>query len=88
MALFLIGALRAIVEMLGLCLLAQGILYLLAGEGRAGNPIYRFFSLLTRGPRRIVAKSLPGRSATTVGSVCLVILFASWIGLALMRKFI
>ena len=55
MLLFLIGALRAIVEMLGLCCLAQGFLYLLTGQKRASNPIYQLFALITQAPRRLVA---------------------------------
>lgn len=83
------SALRAIVEMLGLCLIAQGFLYLLAGQKRATNPIYQLFSLLTVAPRRLVANSLPaGTSPATVGIVCFAILFVVWIGLAVMRKFI
>jgi hypothetical protein len=89
MTLFLIGALRAIVEMIGLCLLAQGGLYLLAGQKRAGNPIYQLFSLLTRPPRQLLARLLPaGASAVTVGIACFVLLFLLWIGLALIRKLI
>lgn len=89
MSLFVISALRAVVEMLALCLLAQGFLYLLAGQGRAGNAIYRFFALLTDPPRRLVARLLPAKSsATTVGVISFVLLFLLWIGLALARKFV
>lgn len=87
--LFLIAALRALVEMIGLCLLAQACLYLLAGPKRLGNPIYQLFSLLTRPPRRLLAGLLPaGVSAMTVGILCFVMLFLLWIGLALLRKLI
>lgn len=89
MILFAISALRALVEMLALCLLAQAFLYLLAGQGRAGNPIYRFFALLTDPPRRLVARLLPARvGAPMVGGMTFVLLFVLWIGLALARKFI
>lgn len=87
MTLFLIGALRAIIEMLGLCLLAQGFLSLLAGQKRHSNPIYQLFSLLTTPPRRLVARCLPrGAAPSCVGLVCLVSLFLLWIGLALVRQ--
>ena len=87
--LFLISALRAIVEMLGLCCLAQGFLYLLCGQKRAGNPIYQLFAVITRAPCRAVAKLLPmGTSQPIVGVVCFAILLALWMGLAAMRKFI
>lgn len=59
MLVFMIGALRAIVEMLGLCLIGQGLLYLLAGERRQQNAIYRFFELLTRPPRQLALFLLP-----------------------------
>ena len=89
MSLFVISAMRALVEMLGLCLLAQGLLYLLAGRRRAGNAIYRFFALLTDPPRRLVAGMLPAKtSALTVGVISFVLLFLLWIGLALARKFV
>ena len=59
MQVFVISAVRAVVEMLGLCLIGQGILYLLAGSRRRQNAIYRFFDLLTRPPRQVVAFLLP-----------------------------
>jgi hypothetical protein len=89
MLLFVIGALRAIVEMLGLCLVAQGVLHLLAGNGRAANPVYQLFSIITAPPRRLVAWLLPQRAgATTIGIVCFALLLLLWVGLAVTRKFI
>lgn len=87
--LFLIAALRAIIEMLGLCLLAQGLLHLLSGPQRERNPIYQLFALITRPPRRLVALLLPGGSPPwAVGLLCFGVLFALWIGLAVARKFV
>lgn len=89
MTLFLIGALRAVVEMLGLCLLGQGLLALLAGRGRRGNPIYRLFDLITGGPRRLTAALLPARwGEPWIGLCCFLLVFAAWVGLAILRKFI
>ena len=86
---FLIGSLRAIVEMLGLCLIGQGVLYLLAGQRRQQNAIYRFFDLLTRPPRHVAAMLLPKRaSGAVVGVTTLLVLFILWIGLAWLRKFL
>lgn len=84
---FLIGALRAIVEMLGLALLAQGVLYLIAGPGRQQNPVYRLFELLTRGPRRLLRMAVgPRPGEGLLGLWCFIILFFVWLGLALLRK--
>lgn len=89
MSLFLIGALRAIVEMLGLCLLAQGLLHLLAGPRRTHNAIYQLFALITRPPRRLVARVLPAHAGSkTVAIATFCLLICLWIGLALARKFI
>ena len=87
MQVFVISALRAVVEMLGLCLIGQGMLYLLAGSGRRQNAIYRFFDLLTRPPRQAAALLLPrGTPGMLVGLLALVLLFMLWIGLAWLRK--
>ena len=89
MLVFIIGALRAIVEMLGLCLIGQGFLYLLAGERRQQNAIYRFFELLTRPPRQVALFLLPkGASGSLVGLLTFTLLFVLWIGLAWVRKFL
>lgn len=84
--LFVIGAVRAIVEMLGLCLIGQGVLYLMAGQGRVGNPIYRAFALVGAMPLRLAGLLRPGASAAGRGLLAFLILFALWIGLALLRK--
>ncbi|MCG2577961.1 hypothetical protein LZ012_13275 [Dechloromonas sp. XY25] len=88
MLVFLISALRAIIEMLGMCLLGQGMLYVLAGRGRANNPIYQLFDLITRPPRKIVEFLLPGASGRTISVAYFAILLLLWLGLAFVRKFI
>lgn len=87
-AAFAIGALRALVEMLGLCLIGQGILHLLAGPGRRSNPVYALFALLTRTPRRLVARCLPGCAPATVGGATFAVFLALWIGLAWLKKYV
>ncbi len=87
MQVFVISALRAVVEMLGLCLIGQGVLHLLAGSRRQQNAIYRFFDLLTRPPRQLAAFLLPrGAPEMLVGLLALMLLFMLWIGLAWLRK--
>lgn len=89
MGLFLISAARSVIEMLGLCLIGQGILYFLAGQSRASNPIYQLFALITQAPRRVVAMLFPASSTPrTVGVASFAILLLLWLGLAFLRKFI
>lgn len=86
---FLIGALRAVIELIGWCLLGQGVLAVLAGKRRHDNAIYRLFELITRPPRIGVA-TLARRPVDSpfVAVGCFVILFIFWIGLAILRKFV
>ncbi|PKO33556.1 MAG: hypothetical protein CVU34_11370 [Betaproteobacteria bacterium HGW-Betaproteobacteria-7] len=86
---FLIAALRAIVEMLGLSLLALGFLHVISGARRERNPIYQLFALITRPPLGLVARLLPtGSPSWLVGLLCFTVLFTLWIGLALLRSFL
>ena len=88
MTLFLISALRAVIEMLGLCLIGQGVLHVLAGRRREANRIYQLFDLITRPPRRAIALAMPGASGRTIGLVYFIVLLLLWLGLAYLRKFI
>ncbi|GEM_PF-2047733 len=89
MTLFLIGALRAIIEMLGLCLLAQGVLYVVAGQRRTSNPIYQLFALITKAPCQLIGKFLPLRTSPKVlAFIYFFTLLSLWIGLAIARKFV
>ena len=84
---FCISALRSVVEMLGLCLLGQAMLYLLAGKNRDKNPIYQFFALISRRPQQLVAQALPtNTSAWFIRVACFLLLFMLWIALAWIRK--
>ncbi|MBS1159347.1 MAG: hypothetical protein H6R15_1766 [Proteobacteria bacterium] len=88
MVFFLIGALRAIVEMLGLCLIGQAVLYLLSGQRRHANPVYQLLDLLTRAPRQLCARLLPANSSQILIAIgSFVILAFLWLGLAWLRKF-
>lgn len=88
MSFFLLSALRAVIEMLLWCLLGQGALYVLAGQGRASNRIYQLFDLITAPPRRLVALILRGSTQQTIGLACFAILLVLWLGLAFVRKYI
>lgn len=84
---FVISVLRALVEVAGLSLLGQAILYFLAGSARERNPIYQLFKIVTRPvlrlvraitPRVVVDRHLP--------FVAFFLLFWMWIGLAIVRR--
>lgn len=85
----IIGSLRAVIEMLGLCLLGQALLFVLVGRQRAANPIYRLFELVTTPPRKLMGHLLPkNTSSMLVGFLTFIMLFLLWIGLAILRKFV
>lgn len=86
---FVISAVRAVLEMLGICMLGQGVLYVLAGKSRSKNPIYQLFDLLTKAPRSMVAKALQAPiSSPSVNVLCFFFLLLAWLGLAFVRKYI
>ncbi|MBI4985048.1 MAG: hypothetical protein HZC24_06825 [Rhodocyclales bacterium] len=85
--LLLVSSLRALVEVALLTLLAQGLLALLAGAGRARNPIYRLFQIVTAPvlkavrwltPKLIIDKHIP--------FVSFFVLFWLWILLAYVKR--
>lgn len=86
-ALFLVSALRTLVEVAGLFLIGQGVLYVLAGASREKNGIYQLFRIVTRPvlqavrrltPRVIIDRHLP--------FVAFGLLFWLWIALAAVRR--
>lgn len=83
----LVSLLRAIVEIAMFFLLGQGLLALLAGPGRAANPVYRLFQLLTspalRLARMIVPKAIIDRH---LPFVAFFLLFGLWIFLAYLKR--
>ena len=85
--LLLLRVLRALVEVAGCFLLGQGLLYLLAGQRRDGNPVYRLFQLLTspviKLTRAITPRQIIDRHVPVVGFFFLLWI---WIGLALVKR--
>jgi hypothetical protein len=78
--LFLVTVAKALVELAGLFILGHGVLYVLAGHKRAGNPFYQLFQVLTRPvyalvrlltPKVIVDRHVPW--------VALILLFWIWV---------
>ena len=86
---FLLSAVRAVIEMLGLCLIAQGILFVLAGRARETNPIFRLFKLITAAPTGMVAHVLPKAVGQGfIAGLTFVILLLLWLLLAFLRRFV
>ena len=87
MTLYLISAVRSVIEMLALCLAGQGFLYLVAGRNRADNYVYRLFDLITNAPRKLLSSVLPASAGPVAGGIfSFVILVLLWLGLAFIRK--
>ncbi len=83
---FLVSVIRSLVEVAGLFLLGQGVLYVLAGAGRDRNVVYQLFRIVTRPviaivraitPRVVIDRHLP--------VVAFFLLFWLWIALAYVR---
>lgn len=86
MLLLALGSLRALIEALGLCLLAQGALFLLAGQKRNENPMYRFFDFFNRRPCKAIQKLFfSPQPAMWHSYVLLVLYFLLWVGLGWLK---
>lgn len=84
-----LGLVRALVEVAGMFLLAQGALFLLAGRARDTNAVYQLFCLLTRpliaSARVVLPKAIADRAAPFV---TFFLLFGLWIFLAYARQLV
>lgn len=85
--LFLVGALRALIEVAGFALLGQGLLALLVGERRHGNPFYKVLAIVSapaiRVARFIAPRAIPD---TQIPMLTFFLLFSLWIGLAVLKR--
>ncbi len=84
----LISIARMLVEIAGMSLIAQGVLFLFAGERRGENVVYQFFRIVTRPailatrflvPKRVVDRRIP--------FIAFFLLFSLWIALAYVRLY-
>ncbi len=55
----LIGIVKALIEVAGMCVIAQMLVGLLSGAGRQNNPIYRLFAVITRPVHGLVRRIMP-----------------------------
>lgn len=82
-----IAILRALVELAGLFLLAQGALYVLAGSGRETNGIYRLLRLLASPAVRLMRLLMPKRIIDRhIPFLAFFALLWLWIALAYLRQ--
>jgi hypothetical protein len=87
--LFAVSVFRALVEVAGMFLLGQGLLYLLAGARRESNMIYQLFQIVTRPVIRLVRLITPGIIVDRhIPVVAFFLLFWLWIVLAYVRRII
>lgn len=85
--LFLVSVVRTLVEVAGFALIGQGMLALIAGKQRHGNPFYRILQIIT-GPVVKAARVLSPRFIRDrhVPLLAFSLLFCLWILLALAKR--
>ena len=85
--LFMLGVLRALVEVAMLFLLGQGLLALLAGSRRHDNTMYKLFLIITgpvvKATRRITPRQIIDKH---VPFISFALLFWLWIALAWLKR--
>lgn len=83
----IIGILRALIEVAGMSLLAQGALFVLTGGAREKNAIYRLFRVVTQPAIRLVRFIVPRFVVDRhIPFVAFFLLFWLWIFLAYARR--
>lgn len=87
--LLVVSVLRALIEVALLSLIGQGVLALLAGRGRATNPVYRMFQVVTRPAIRAVRFLMPPSIGDRhLPMLTFLLLFGFWIFLAYVKRII
>lgn len=87
--LFVLSALRALVEVALLALLGQGAVALLSGARRQTNPIYQLFAVVTRPVIRVVRFITPKPIIDKhVPFVAFFLLFWFWLFLAWAKRYL
>jgi hypothetical protein len=82
-----VSVVRALVEVAGWFLLGQGVLHVLAGKAREGNPVYRLFRLLTSPVVRVTRAVTPAVVVDRhIPLVAFFLLFWIWIALQLLKR--
>ncbi|HEX5637816.1 MAG TPA: hypothetical protein VFY78_12050 [Gammaproteobacteria bacterium] len=87
--LFIVSALKAVVEVAGMALLGQGLIGLLAGKAKQGNFVYRIFLVITT-PIYRLARALSPRfiADAHMGLASFFIVFWLWVGLVYAKGYV
>lgn len=87
--LLLISIARALVEVAGFVLLGQGLLFLLSGNKRHENFVYKLFQIITNPVVKAVRFVTPRFVADQhIPLATFFLLFWLWIGLAIARNYV
>lgn len=88
-AFFVVSTLKALVELAGMFLLAQGLVGLLSGKSRQENFIYRLFQVVTAPILKITRKITPiFVKDTHLGLVSFLILFWLWVAMVFAKVYV
>lgn len=87
--LFIVSALKAVVEIAGMALLGQGLIGLLAGKSRQNNFVYRIFLVITA-PIYRIARALSPRfiADAHMGLASFFIVFWLWVALIAAKAYV
>ena len=84
---FVLSALRAVVEVALLSLLGKGAVGLLAGAGREKNPVYRLFRVIADPPLSALRRILPDAfHERNLAFMATALFFVLWIGLGAAKR--
>lgn len=87
--LFLISAMRLLVEVAGYTLIGQGILAVLAGKSRERNVVYRLMQTISSPAVKLVRLVTPRVIVDRhVPFVAFFLLFWLWIGLTIAKRYV
>jgi hypothetical protein len=87
--LFIVSALKALVEIAAMALLAQGLIGLLSGKAKQENFVYRMFQVVTAPITKITRAITPGFIADQhIGLASFFILFWLWIALIFAKAYV
>ena len=87
--LFIVSALKALVEIAAMALLAQGLIGLLSGKAKENNFVYRLFQVVTGPIYKFVRFISPKFIADQhMGLACFFILFWIWIALIYAKSYV